>query len=202
LLVYRLQLYSYPSQLKLVPSTFVDRLNQYRPSLELERQIQSVWRDRNPRQIGILSERLTAELINGGEIHRGRNHWRLRCESFRTFEISTGLSLRPDFGIRSDDIITIASANSGGRDLVFVTESKGTILERGFSHTTEAKIFYQVSRTLEKLKRELRPAGRLTLGGIISVESNHYLHAVTLNLIDHKASLAKAIPDEWMYGRK
>ena len=200
MLIYRLQLYSYPNQLKLVPSTFVDKLNQYRPSYELERQLQSVWRDRDPRQIGILSERLAAELINGGEIYRGRNRWRLRCESFRSFEISAGLSLRPDFGIRSDDIITVASENSDGRDLLFVTESKGTILERGFSHTTEAKIFYQLSRTLAKLRRELRPPGRLALGGIISVESNHYLHAITINLIDHKASLAKAIPDEWMYG--
>lgn len=62
----------------------------------------------------------------------------------------------------------------------------------GFPHSVEAKIFYQLPRTVQKLVEELNNSDvRLRLGGVISVESNHYLKVVTINLIDLEASLAK-----------
>lgn len=184
----------------LVPSALVDESGRYKPSEELTDQIESMWRSRSPRQVGLVSERMASEIVNGGKIRRQGECWPLECEPFKKFASTRGLSLTPDFGPRSDDIITIADSN--GRDLVFVTESKGTVQERGFSHSVEAKIFYQLPMTVQKLREELNSDGELRLGGIISVQSNHYAKVVTINLIDYETSLAKETPGPWYYSKK
>lgn len=175
----------------LIPSTRVDSSKRYLPSEELSDRILSMKKDRNPREIGHVSELMAMEILSGGEIHHGGEKWPLRCESSESFSRSRNLSFTPEFGIRSDDIITVA--RTGHKDLVFVTESKGTTLKRGFSHSAEAKIFYQLPRTIHKLEEELQTKKKIGLGGAISVESNHNLSKITVNLLSNSNSLARDI---------
>lgn len=173
----------------MIPSMRVDNSKKYLPSKELSDRMSSMRMNRNPREIGHASELMAMEILSGGEIHYDIEKWPLRCESFESFSRCMNLSLTPEFGIRSDDVITVARA--GRKDLVFVTESKGTTLQRGFSHSAEAKIFYQLPRTIHKLEGELQTNTKIRLGGAISVESNHYSCKVTVNLLSSSSSLAK-----------
>lgn len=92
-----------------------------------------------------------------------------------------GLSLIPALGIRSDDIITVATTD---RDrLIFVTESKGTTQKGGFPHSVEAKIFYQLPRTVKRLNVELSRTRNLSFGGVISFQVNHYAQSITINAL-------------------
>jgi len=197
LVTYKVKVYHYPSHLVLIPSKRMDKSQNYSPSEELGSRIDHMWRNRNSREVGLVSEMISKEVISGGRMHIGKNQWPLSCQSFNSFADSNGLLLIPPFGIRSDDIITVATTD---RDrLIFVTESKGTIQKWGFRHSVEAKIFYQLPRTVKRLKVELSRTGKLSFGGIISSQVNHYAQSITINALDQSASLTTVVPDSWMY---
>jgi hypothetical protein len=67
----------------MVPSKFVDRAGVYAASERLKNQIKCMWRHRNPRQIGLVTEAIAKEIINGGELRVGKKSGRLICESMR-----------------------------------------------------------------------------------------------------------------------
>jgi len=197
LVTYEVRIYHYPSRLTLIPSKRVDKSGDYSPSKELDSRIDHMWKHRNPREIGLVSEMIAKEIISGGQMRIGKNRWRLSCQSFNSFADSNGMSLRPSFGIRSDDLITVATTDKDR--LIFVTESKGTTQKRGFTHPQEAKIFYQLPRTVKRLRTELSKTKNLTFAGVISFQANHYSKEATINILDQNASLATVTPDSWMY---
>jgi hypothetical protein len=148
--------------------------------------------------IGRASELLVAELIEAATFTVGRRSWRLRCERLPEWAEHAGLSWKPRFGIRCDDLAVLGLSRTHGTCLL-IAECKGTISTRGVSRNTEAKMFYQLARTFEKLKttRVVDPAAELL--GIVSAVVNHAMGVITLNVNDRRSSMAGAFPDRWMY---
>jgi hypothetical protein len=160
-----------------------------------------MWKHRKPGTIGIVSELVAREIITDGKIAINHYRWPLTCEPLKSFAQTHRMSLTPDFGIRTDDLVTIAHSHS--QSLIFVTECKGTTSARGLSHDTEAKMIYQLGRTVRELKKELPRVKNMRFGGTIFVEVDHFLKEINLNVVDENAGLAEVIPDDWMYpGRK
>jgi len=147
----------------------------------------------------MVSESIIVEILNGGQLRKGRLTSHLRCESVKDFSSRTSISLTPPRGIRSDDLVTTAEVE--GEVVIFLTESKGTTQERGFSHATEAKIFHQLGRTVEVLERELPKAKGLRFGGVIFGEVNHFAMKINLGIVDQSAGLARVVPDPGMYSK-
>ncbi|MCJ7424601.1 hypothetical protein MUP01_10095 [Candidatus Bathyarchaeota archaeon] len=199
MVTYGVRIYHYPSRLVLIPSKRVDKSLNYSPSKELGIRIDDMWRHRNPREVGLVSEIIAIEVISGGQMRIGKRQWPLSCQSFNSFADSNKMLLIPTFGMRSDDIIAVATTDR--ERLIFVTESKGTTRRVGFPHVVEAKIFYQLPRTVERLNAELARTKikNLSFGGAISFQVNHYTKAITINVLDSSSSLATTPPDPWMY---
>ena len=170
----------------------------YYPSDKIMNELSDMLMNKMPRVVGAVSEKISIELINGGHICLDGDTWDLSSVPLRNFEGSDRIGLLPDHGIYCDDVITVAKKD--GDRMLFVTESKGTTLARGFSRSTEAKLWYQLPRTAKNMDDNIRklhfPA---KIGGVISVLVNHYSNSVLINVLDMTTSLAKELPDTWMY---
>ncbi len=194
---YDVTVHTYPPRMKMILGPFVNKFGIYLPSKDLTNNVSYMMQNKMPRLIGSVSERMSIELIDGGQIHLGRELWHLTSISFLEFENSKRIHLLPDFGIYSDDIITIASKDKN--KMIFVTESKGTTLKRGFSRNTQAKMWYQLPRTAKNCRAIEFQDPHSKVGGIISVLINHYSNSILINVVDMSTSLAKELPDSWMY---
>jgi hypothetical protein len=86
--------------------------------------------------------------------------------------------------------------------MLFITECKGTTTVYGLSRNSEAKMFYQLARTFEKLKKTLPGESSVRLGGIFSGIVNHYSRVITMNVNDRRSSFTGGLPDSWMYPDK
>jgi hypothetical protein len=102
---------------------------------------------------------------------------------------------RPKTGIYCDDLVVI---RRGRPHLVFLTEVKGTTLERGLSHSSEAKMFYQLARTCAALTSGIRSRKR-RVAGALTVVIGHFHRVVTINILDTPAILG-FVPDRWLPG--
>jgi hypothetical protein len=194
--LYRVSIHVGSSRLTLVPSTFVDDSGLYRPSVDVGRRIEEMWCHRRPRVIGLVSELLASEILTDGQICVSDDSLMLVCQALRRFaEVSA--FWKPEFGMYCDDLVTIAQSSQ--RKLLFVTEVKGTTLQEGLSRSSEAKMFYQLARTYKRLKQKMPFNSNLRLSGAITVAITHSWKAVTLNVLDEKATLG-FFPDPWMYG--
>lgn len=196
---YEVTLNEYPTKLVLDPSRFVTVSGRYYPSVALNKQIAQMRNLRLPRLVGMVSESVIAEILDGSQLRTGKMVSTMRCESIKEFSRRTGISLTPSYGIRSDDLVTTTEIDK--EVVVFLTESKGTTQAGGFSHWTEAKIFHQLGRTAEVLERELPNVKGFRFGGVILGEVNHFRMKVNIGLLDQSAGLARIVPDPGMYSR-
>ena len=169
---YEVMINEYPTKLALRPSRFVTGPGRYHPSAALNKRIAQMRNLRLPRLVGMVSESVIAEILDGGQLRTGKVVSTMRCESIKEFSRRTGISLTPSYGIRSDDLVT--TTEIGKEVIIFLTESKGTTQTGGFSHWTEAKIFHQLGRTVEVLERELPHVKGFRFGGVIFGEVNHF----------------------------
>ena len=197
MLSYEIEVY-HPKHLILFVNERVDESSRFFPSDDVASEIDRMWKNRTPRGVGFVSELIAKEVIDGSHIEIDGTRWPVSCESFKTFVALNKLSLKPEFGIRSDDLISTVTVDKGHR-LIFVTECKGTTQKKGFSHKVEAKIFYQLPRTVKVLKLQLAEAKNMSYGGTIAFQIDHYARAILINLLDKNSDLGNAIPDSWMY---
>jgi hypothetical protein len=194
---YHVEIHASSKNLIFTPSELVNKSATYYPSSELQNQIRLMWEYPKPGTIGIVSESVAKEIIAFGHVTINGYRLPLTCESLRNFAQSYGMSLTPEFGIRSDDLVAVACGDS--RSLIFITECKGTKSVRGLSHDTEAKMIYQSGRTVRELKKELLQKKNMRFGGTIFIEVDHFLKTININVEDESAGLAEVIPDDWMY---
>jgi hypothetical protein len=197
MLSYTVEVY-HPKYLILFPNGRVDESSRFFPSDDVLGKIDRMWENRKPREVGFVSELVAKEVIDGSQMEIDGTRWPVSCESFETFVALNKLSLKPEFGIRSDDLISTVAIEKGHR-LIFVTECKGTTQKKGFSHGIEAKIFYQLPRTVKVLKAQLAESKEMSYGGTIAFQINHYARAILINLLDKNSDLGNTIPDPWMY---
>lgn len=197
-LSYRVNLHCYPPRVRFLPSPKVFQVGIYGPSLSLQAAIGRMLRSRNATVIGATSERVVRELIDGGTVLLDGKPWTLSCLRLRDLAAELRLAWKPGYGMHCDDLATIATGE-GNHRLLFLTESKGTTRERGLSRGTEAKMFYQLGRTFEKLKMTQAAGSSVGLGGIISAIVNHHSLVITMNVNDDTTSFAGGLPDRWMY---
>ena len=143
----------------------------------------------------MVSELMASEILSGGRITVGDDRLTLLCQMVRRFaELSA--FWKPDFGIYCDDLVTIAQSDE--TKILFLTEIKGTTLQRGLSRSSEAKMFYQVARTYKSLKQKIPVNRDIRLAGTITVAVVYSWKTVTLNVLDETATLG-FFPDRWMY---
>ncbi len=197
-LVYTVNLYTHPPRVQLIPNPAVVRDGLYHLSDGLAPSVKLMLGNRKPKTIGEVSERIVRELLQGGTLLIDQESRTLSCETLRELADRTGLTWRPRHGIHCDDIATLATKENG-QCILFLTESKGTTRRHGISADEEGKMFYQLARTFEKLRRSQVIGSTLILGGIISVIVNHHALRITANVNDHSTSFARDLPDGWMY---
>jgi hypothetical protein len=198
---YKLNLYTYPTAVEMIPNQQVVQSGLYKPSRTLLNELTRMAKSRRPRVIGLVSERIVAEIICGGTLRLGNARWRLTCQRLEQFAAQKELAWRPGYGIRCDDLATLAE-HEAHEPLLFITESKGTTSQYGLARDAEGKMFYQLARTFEKLKRTEGADAPVQLGGIISAIVNHYSRVITINVNDRTSSFAGGLPDKWMYPGK
>lgn len=143
-----------------------------------------MWRNRKPHLIGSVSEEIAKEMLEGGAFEYDRTSWALSCVPIKDFAPAT--SWRPVHGIRCDDLMT--TATSEARRMFFVTEVKGTTLDRGISRTYIAKMYYQVPPTRRVLREKMLECAEDLVGGI-SVEIDHLRHEITINVLAPESNL-------------
>lgn len=142
---------------------------------------------------------MARELLTGAILTLDRQRWILTCVPLRDLAELRGRAWKPGYGIHCDDLATLAEQRYRDDRLLFLTECKGTTMSGGLSRNTEAKMFYQLARTYEKLRRAWPLDSRLQLGGVISVIVNHGSRRVTVNVLDRSTAFAGNVPDAWMY---
>jgi len=193
---YDVAIHGRSSGITLVPSSLVDSSCIYRPSREVEKQIGDMWNFRRPRAIGSTSEMMGVEILHGALVGVDGADLLLTCEKLRSVpEVSA--VWKPDTGIYSDDLIAVAESNR--TKLLFLTEVKGTTLQQGLSHSTEAKMFYQLARTYHALlDRVVSSNPSFVIRGVITIAITHYQRKITLNVLNGASALG-FFPDDWLY---
>jgi hypothetical protein len=185
------------SNIVLNPATV--RNDWYYPSQSVRAHIRAMWVCRRPHLVGSVSEETVEEILNSAAFDYEGMSWALTCMPIREFAPAT--SWRPVRGIHSDDLMTIARSDVG--KLFFITEVKGTTIQRGISHTYMAKIYYQLPQTRKVLCERVEDCIGNRVGGI-SVEVDHLRHEINLNLLTPESNLVAELPDDWIteaYGR-
>ena len=162
----------------------VVRRNRYSPSHHIQARLQEMWKKRKPHLIGSVSEEIAEEILEGGALEYDRTSWALTCVSIKDFAPAT--SWRPVSGVRCDDLMT--TATSQARRMFFVTEVKGTTLQRGISRAYIAKMYYQVPPTRRVLCEKVMECAGELVGGI-SCEIDHLRHGITINVLAPESSL-------------
>jgi len=199
--IYSVDVYCSPKDLVFVPGPLTDKKKVYCPSAVIESRTEEMWRLRNSFLIGSVTEDMSAEVLNGGTVSLDGA---IRVvESRRAGEVLDRAAKIWQIygGIRSDDLVVVANARD--RLQVFVTECKGTIQTRGFSHDTEAKMVYQIARTCELIRMNPSEFPDIELRGIIMIAINHHAMRITINVNDaNPQGLSGCVPDHWMYKDK
>jgi len=169
-------------------SPLVDSRQEYRPTDALARELLLMWRSRRPEVVGHVTEMLGAELLEGACLTVDKSTWRLSCLPIRRLS-GGGRRWIPKLGLRSDDLMTIGFYE--GRRLYFPTEVKGSILSAGVRRSNEAKMFYQLPRTLAQGYPKVPSDVDGTLGGAITIVVNHWEEFVVVNAIPAEAQLVR-----------
>lgn len=193
-LAYEVVLHSYPARIRFLPCARNAEHGRYRPSPALADGIRETIRRPTPRSVGLISERVAAELIDGGVVTLDGRPLPLSCHRLREFTAQQPTLWQPGYGIHCDDLIAEAAGPDGTR-LVFLIEVKGTVRRHGLSRDVEAKMYYQLVRTFVKFRDN--PVFRLA--GLMGVIVDHYGWTITINVNDHSTTIARDLPDPWMY---
>lgn len=114
MLSYRVEIY-HSKHLILFPNERVDDSSRFLPSDDMVSKIDCMWKNRKPREVGFVSELVAKEVIDGSQMEIDRTRWPVSCEPFKTFVASNKFSLKPEFGIRSDDLISITTTDKEHR---------------------------------------------------------------------------------------
>jgi hypothetical protein len=194
---YEVVIRSHSSGIILVPSSLVDNSGFYRPSQEVEKQVGDMWSFRRPRAIGSTSEMIAVEILHRARINVDGATMLLTCEKLRNVvEVSAGW--KPQTGIYCDDLIAITEDNRG--KLLLLTEVKGTTLRLGLSHSSEAKMFYQLARTYAALVGQgVSSEASFRIRGVITIVIAHFQRTITLNALNEETAIG-FFPDGWLPG--
>lgn len=160
------------------------------PTKKLCEELISLSRSHKPLAVGRVSEKLAREVLDGGSLRLEGHRWRLECIPIRDVPDYT-TRWRPDFGVRSDDLMTVA--RRGKRTLHFPTEVKGSIRQDGVSRSAEAKMFYQLPGTLDVQRALANDTPDDVIGGGISVVINHLHRRIVINVVPSGARLLSSI---------
>jgi hypothetical protein len=196
---YTIRIFNFP-HISMIPSSQVNEFGIYIPPEKLHDRITNMWKFRKPRLIGDISECMAMEIIDSGKICIDQESWNLTCEPLQDIAQKYDWTWKPKYGIRCDDIGAIAVNRT--EKMFFIIECKGTIRKTGISRDMEAKMFYQIARTFEKMDRTIKEDCTMKLGGYISIVINHYSKIITMNVNDRNSSFAGGLPDPWMYPEK
>ncbi|MDE1832594.1 MAG: hypothetical protein KGI02_09545, partial [Thaumarchaeota archaeon] len=100
---YKVAVHAYPTKIKITLGPYVDKFLVYHPSKDLATDVSYIMKNRLPRLIGSVTERITTEIISEGMIDIDNEVWNLTSIPLREFEKSHSIRLLPDFGIYCDD---------------------------------------------------------------------------------------------------
>ena len=184
---YQLSVHGASSGIVVTPSAFVDARGVYLPSDNLRQQIRDMWKRRNSRVIGLTSEMMALEILRKAQVTIDGASSPLSCEKLRTV-LTVSSEWRPKTGIFCDDLIALTERNEVR--LLLLTEVKGTTLQQGLSHSSEAKMFYQLARTYDAIrKRSLSSTSRLRIVGVITVAIIYREQRIILNVLNEASAL-------------
>ena len=194
-ILYKVSIHGSSSGIELLPSAFVDKSGFYRPSAEVKKRVMDMWKHRSPRAIGSASEVMATEILTNARISMDGCSRTLICNKLRQVQEIAG-KWKPKHGIYCDDLVAIAEID--GNKSFLPTEVKGTTLQAGLSHSSEAKMFYQLGRTCYTLKH-LMPSGHChRIEGVITVVIVHSWRTITINVLK-EVTARGFFPDRWMY---
>jgi hypothetical protein len=182
---------------RLKPGPTVSCSGVYHPSAVTLQQLKRLGPRPKSHLIGSATELIAAEVLSGGTVSGSMSVTGLQSVSLRALLQTLGHGRLPDFGLRCDDLAVVGRA--AGLPHLYVTECKGTTSRRGFRRDTEAKMIYQVSRTVEWLRRSNVFGDALALGGGVTVQVDHSRRTVWLMAGGPASLLADTFPDDWMY---
>jgi hypothetical protein len=192
---YEVAVHGSSSGISLIPSSLVDNSGLYRPSKELEKQVEDMWNRRSPRTVGSTSEAMAVEILDRAQVTVDDATFLLTCQKLRSIAEVAAI-WKPRTGIYCDDLIAVAEATH--QRLLFLTEVKGTILQQGLSRSSEAKMFYQPARTYDAIRRGMSPGGHsFRIQGVFTTVILHYQRRVVLNVLNEAAALG-FFPDGWL----
>lgn len=192
---YKVSIHRSSSGIELRPSPFVDNSGFYRPSAEVKKRVVDMWNHRSPRAIGSASEMMATEILTNARISIDGCSRTLICDKLGKVQEIAGM-WKPKHGIYCDDLV--ATAEIDGDKSFFPTEVKGTTLQAGLSHSSEAKMFYQLGRTCYTLKRLMPPGHCHRIEGVITVVIVHSWRTITINVLN-EVTARGFFPDRWMY---
>lgn len=191
---YDVVLHCHPGRIRFLPNERRVQRGRYHPSPSLADALRRMLLRRAPRTVGLVSERVVTELIDGGVVTLDGHPSALSCRRLREFVARQPTVWRPGYGIRCDDLVAEGGGIDGAR-LVFLVEVKGTVRRHGLPRDTEAKMYYQLVRTFVKLRED--PA--LRLAGLMAAIVDHHDWTITINVNDHSTTIARDLPDAWLY---
>jgi len=183
-----------PCSFSFEPGIWVNETGVYQPSREIQYKINEMRQSRTSSLIGAITEAIAAEILVEARVTVDNERCLIRPEKLRKF-FGVSSIWNPQHGIYSDDLIAIAT--KGESTFLFPTEVKGTMLQKGFSHSTEAKMIYQLARTCHTLVQNMPGSLTFRLAGGITIEISHFLEEITLNVFDTKGILG-FFPDGWL----
>lgn len=193
---YEVTIHGRSSEIALAPNSLVDSSGFYRPSKDVEKQIRDMWNCRRPRAIGSTTEMMAVEILHRARISVDGANLPLTCEKLRNVADVSAV-WKPQTGIYCDDLIAIAEGNR--TKLLFLTEVKGTTLQQGLPHSSEAKMFYQLARTYNALGQRMSSDACFQIRGVITIAITHYQRKITLNALNKEAAIG-FFPDSWLPG--
>lgn len=160
--------------------------NLYVPPSEIESEIRRMWSSRRPEVVGLTSEKLARDLLDGATLSLEKRVWSLTCVPIRNLP-NYREDWIPKVGLRSDDLMMIGTL--GRRRLYFPTEVKGSISVGGVSRSAQAKMFYQLPETIAT-RRKRNPSDAVPLlGGAVSVVVEHFNRLIVINVVPIAAIL-------------